>query len=236
MKKMAQKTIMTGLALAGVFAGLVGNPFTATDSNVEAQGLTGDATQDFINLIGERARQIGQERDLYASVMIAQAILESHSGQSGLAIGPSYNLYGIKGSYNGRSVTMKTWEDDGFGNPYYIDAPFRAYNSWAESMYDYANLLSSDFYAGARKSFAPNYWDATAALTGTYATDTSYATKLNSIIERYGLTVYDQPTYVAAAPAGDTVWNSYRGQYTSSQTLAEDESWSTYLRNNGYGQ
>ncbi|MDQ0221764.1 glucosaminidase domain-containing protein [Streptococcus moroccensis] len=235
MTKGTQKWMMAGLALSGMIAGLFGNPFSESENNtVEAEGLTGDATVNFINLVGERARQIAQERDLYASVMIAQAILESHSGQSGLALGPSYNLYGIKGSYYGNSVTMKTWEDDGFGNPYYIDAPFRAYNSWAESMYDYANLLSTDFYAGARKSYAPNYWDATAALTGTYATDTTYNLKLNSIIEAYGLTVYDQPAYGYLPGADESVWNHYRGQYTSAQILAEDQAWATYT-NSGYG-
>ena len=36
-----------------------------------------------------------------------------------------------------------------------------------------------------------SYKDATAALTGVYATDTTYGDKLNSIIEQYQLTIYD---------------------------------------------
>ena len=35
-----------------------------------------------------------------------------------------------------------------------------------------------------------SYKDATAALTGVYATDTTYGDKLNSIIEQYQLTIY----------------------------------------------
>ncbi len=42
-------------------------------------------TWDFIMEIGEDARKVGQEEDLYASVMIAQAILESGSGRSRLS-------------------------------------------------------------------------------------------------------------------------------------------------------
>lgn len=44
-----------------------------------------------------RLGKIGLKEDLYASVMIAQAILESASGQSELAQAPNYNLLsGIK--------------------------------------------------------------------------------------------------------------------------------------------
>lgn len=38
-----------------------------------------------------------------------------------------------------------------------------------------------------------SFQDATAALTGRYATDTAYADKLNALIEQYGLTSYDEP-------------------------------------------
>ncbi len=53
-----------------------------------------DPTEAFISQIGESARQLGQENDLYASVMIAQAILESGSGQSGLGfLSPLQSLW-----------------------------------------------------------------------------------------------------------------------------------------------
>ena len=60
------------------------------------------STSEFIRKIGEEARVIGQRHDLYASVMIAQAILESGSGNSALAAAPNYNLFGIKGAYHGQ--------------------------------------------------------------------------------------------------------------------------------------
>ena len=53
-------------------------------------------TEKFISLVGESARTIAAENDLYASVMIAQAILESASGNSTLAQAPNNNLFGIK--------------------------------------------------------------------------------------------------------------------------------------------
>lgn len=82
-------------------------------------------TSNFIKEIGEEARKIGLEEDLYGSVMIAQAILESASGQSRLSQAPYHNLFGIKGTYEGKGVTFKTQEDDGSGNLYTIDAMFR---------------------------------------------------------------------------------------------------------------
>ena len=85
--------------------------------------------------------------NLYASVMIAQTILESNSGQSALSQAPNYNFFGIKGDYNGKSVTMQTWEDDGNGNAYTIDAAFRSYDNPMESLEDYAQFLQKNIYA-----------------------------------------------------------------------------------------
>ena len=170
--------------------------------------------------IGESARQLGQENDLYASVMIAQAILESGSGQSGLSSYPHYNLFGIKGSYAGQSAVMQTWEDDGAGNAYTINDAFRSYPSYYESLQDYVAVLKQGHFAGAWKSNTSSYQDATAALTGVYATDTSYYAKLNNIIETYNLTQYDSPN-VQGGITG-SVYNPYRQQFTSQEILNLD--------------
>lgn len=151
-------------------------------------------TERFIALIGEQARKVAADHDVYASVMIAQAILESGSGSSALSQAPYNNLFGIKGSYQGRSVTMPTSEDDGTGSLYGIDASFRAYGSPYESMVDYADLVGkSPVYKAARRDTAATPADAARALQGTYATDTSYAAKLVGLIETYHLTDYDKP-------------------------------------------
>ncbi|MDH6365218.1 flagellum-specific peptidoglycan hydrolase FlgJ [Enterococcus sp. PF1-24] len=148
-------------------------------------------TQEFIDLIKNDAQQVAWDYDLYASVMIAQAILETGSGNSALSSPPNYNLFGIKGAYEGASVSFPTQEDDGSGNLYTIQAAFRKYPSVKESLEDYARLLHTNFYKGAWKSNAATYKDATKFLTGKYATDTSYNKKLNALIETYKLTDYD---------------------------------------------
>ncbi|ENZ5627707.1 glucosaminidase domain-containing protein, partial [Enterococcus hirae] len=100
-----------------------------------------ESVESFIRKIGESARKIGQENDLYASVMIAQAILESASGQSQLAQAPNYNLFGIKGTHNGKGVSFATQEDLGDGTLYTTQATFRQYENYEESLNDYAQLL-----------------------------------------------------------------------------------------------
>ncbi len=156
------------------------------------------STSEFIRKIGEEARVIGQRHDLYASVMIAQAILESGSGNSALAAPPNYNLFGIKGAYQGQSVSFSTQEDDGKGKMTTIHADFRQYPSYKESLTDYSKLIinglagNPTFYHGVLKANTTNYQQATKFLTGRYATDTYYDKKLNALIETYQLTEYDQ--------------------------------------------
>ena len=170
-------------------------------------------TEKFISLVGESARTIAAENDLYESVMIAQAILESASGNSTLAQAPNNNLFGIKGTYHGNSVQLPTREDDGTGATYTIMSDFRQYETVDESLSDYADLLSNsmgDFYAGARKSNSDSFVDACDFLVGRYATDIFYSEKLQDLIETYDLTRFDVPlTYELAdtfvLPAKDEV-------------------------------
>ena len=122
------------LVAAGTVAAAMSEHVGNVDANDGAYTQYADPTETFISQIGESARQLAQENDLYASVMIAQAILESGAGQSGLSSYPHYNLFGIKGSYAGQSAVMQTWEDDGNGNAYTINDAFRSYPSYYESV------------------------------------------------------------------------------------------------------
>lgn len=188
---------------------LVPETTVASDGSIHFE--KDESVETFIKKIGEPARKIGQKEDLYASVMIAQAILESASGTSQLAQAPNYNLFGIKGSYKGKSATFNTQEDTGGGNMTTIQASFRAYENYEESFDDYAKLMkegltgNSTFYSGAWKSNTETYEDATRFLTGKYATDTSYNQKLNGLIETYDLTEYDKERTVEVNKQGFVV-------------------------------
>jgi len=230
--KIRNKTKLLGFVVSvvavGTFTAAMSEHVTSVGANDGTYQTYQDPTEAFISQIGESARQLGQENDLYASVMIAQAILESGSGQSGLASYPHYNLFGIKGSYAGQSAVMQTLEDDGSGNMYTINDAFRSYPSYYESLQDYVAVLKKAHFAGAWKSNTSSYQDATAALTGVYATDTSYNAKLNHIIEAYNLTQYDSPN-VQGGVTG-SVYNPYRQQFTSQEILNLDIAWANRLR------
>ncbi len=156
-------------------------------------------TDQFLKKIADDAQEIGQKEGIYASVMMAQAILESGSGNSLLSSEPNHNLFGIKGSYKGSSVTFNTLEQDSSGQSYQIRAQFRKYPSYKESLEDYADLIKNgltgnpDFYKPTWKSETKDYKEATKYLEGRYATDRQYSQKLNAIIEAYDLTKYDEP-------------------------------------------
>ena len=188
-------------------------------SDLTSRALFSRATIDpaaFISQICGYATEVAAANDLYASVMMAQAILESGWGASTLTT-TANNMFGIKGSYNGQYVTMDTYEDDGSGNYYLISAKFRKYPSLKESFEDNAYVLRNTsfssgnyYYSGAWKSNTTSYTQATAWLQGRYATDTSYASKLNNLISTYNLTQYD-------------TGSSNAGSGNSNETIVSDE-------------
>lgn len=155
-------------------------------------------TDKFIEEIGKSAQSLGEKYDVFASVMIAQAILESGSGTSELSRQPNFNLFGMKGSYNGNSVIFATQEDRGNGDLYTIQDSFRKYSDYAHSLEDYVKLIRGGiqgndlFYKGAWRSTAKNYLKTADFLTGKYATDTEYNRKLSSLIATYHLTQFDK--------------------------------------------
>lgn len=188
-------------------------------SDLTSRALFSRATIDpaaFISQICGYATEVAAANDLYASVIMAQAILESGWGASTLTT-TANNMFGIKGSYNGQYVTMDTYEDDGSGNYYLISAKFRKYPSLKESFEDNAYVLRNTsfssgnyYYSGAWKSNTTSYTQATAWLQGRYATDTSYASKLNNLISTYNLTQYD-------------TGSSNAGGGNSNETIVSDE-------------
>lgn len=189
--------------------------------------------QAFINQIAPSAKTLASANNLYASVMIAQAIVESGWGSSTLSKAPNYNLFGIKGTYNGQSVTMKTQEWSEKEGRYWIDAKFRKYPSYKESLGDNVTILKTTsfssgnyYYSGAWKSNTKSYKDATAWLTGRYATAPNYGSTLNSIIQSYNLTQYDTGSSTSTPQPVQTnamyrLYNPNSGEHFYTASVAE---------------
>ncbi|MFJ5965535.1 phage tail protein [Bacillus sp. NPDC093026] len=148
------------------------------------------AAADFIKKLAPGAQKVYKKYNVLASLVIAQGCLESGFGTSGLAK-QANNLFGVKGTYNGKYVLMWTSEQDRKGNVTRIQAKFRKYPSYAESLADLGSLYTrlSRYKAVVGET---NYKKACHAVTDAgYATDINYPSKLISIIEKYNLTKYD---------------------------------------------
>ncbi|AYE39047.1 hypothetical protein D1B17_10555 [Companilactobacillus zhachilii] len=198
-------------------------PANAVKSITQASATSGvtKAQQDaFLKNIGPIAQQAASKYNVYASVMMAQAIVESGWGTSTLS-SQSNNYFGVKGDYNGSYVSMPTYEWSADKGYYTIYANFRKYPSPYESFADNGSLLRNGisgapkFYSGTWKENASSYKDATAWLQGRYATSPIYASTLNRIIETYNLTQYD-----SEASTGGTSDNSVSGTQTAMDDTA----------------
>ncbi|MGP4116348.1 glycoside hydrolase family 73 protein [Levilactobacillus zymae] len=165
-----------------------------------AVGVTSHAAttqQTFISKLKSPVKTVANQYKLYPSVMMAQAALESAWGTSQLTL-QANNYFGIKGSYNGQSVSMETSEYDANGKLYTTSANFRKYPNAKASMTDNAKLLrnglsyNTAYYSGTWRENAATYEAAANALTGTYATSPHYGASLISLIQQYDLASLDK--------------------------------------------
>ncbi|NNC94457.1 MAG: LysM peptidoglycan-binding domain-containing protein [Chitinophagales bacterium] len=150
-------------------------------SEISAQSDVEDYIQQFNRMAVEEMHKFG----IPASITLAQGILESGSGKSGLAV-RSNNHFGIKchTGWAGR----KTYHDDDKKNEC-----FRVYTEASESFRDHSLFL----FHRSRYSFLfelerTDYkeWAKGLKKAG-YATNPKYAHLLINLIERYNLHAYD---------------------------------------------
>lgn len=184
-------------------------PQENSTTDLSALHFSNNASQQaFIQSVAPGAIQGWNEYKVLPSITVAQAIVESGWGRSALST-QAHNLFGIKGSYNGNSVVMRTREVYG-GRSVYVNANFRAYANNSESVTDhgrflnvnsrYRNLLGDTNYASVANKLRQDG----------YATDPSYASTLIRFVQTYNLNQLD-----AVALSGKVVTNK---QTESAQT------------------
>ena len=177
--------------------------------------------QSFLNTIGPVAQQVAQENGIYASVMIAQAALESGWGNSALST-EGHNLFGVKWNGTGNYVTMPTQEYYG-GQWHTINAKFQSYNSYYDSLTSYAQLIKNNFPNSTRANAAtPQIAAANLknGVYGSYATDPNYANSLDRMISDYGLTRYDVYTGTSSTNQNQQNSNAANSSQHESQISA----------------
>jgi flagellar protein FlgJ len=153
----------------------------------------GDAlphVEAFVQRVLPHAQEASASTGIPAQFMMGQAALETGWGQAEIrgADGQnSHNLFGIKAgsSWRGRTVDIVTTEYVN-GKPQKQVDSFRAYDSYADSFRDYANLLRSN---PRYQNVIAQGQDAAGFAQGLqqagYATDPKYAQKLMGVIRQF---------------------------------------------------
>ncbi|MBR0064316.1 MAG: glucosaminidase domain-containing protein [Paludibacteraceae bacterium] len=156
----------------------------------------------------ETALQNQADYGIPASIIMAQALLESGAGQSELAL-KAKNHFGIKCT------------GDWFGGVYYYDDErsgecFRQYRDAGESFKDHALFLQRPRYASCFEIAIEDYegWAYRLRECG-YATDKQYAPKLIKIIEDYGLAELAQESKAESRKSKDESQKSNAGSQKS---------------------
>lgn len=145
----------------------------------------------FIDTISDSVVKSCGANDLLPSPSIAQAILESGWGSSELAL-KANAIFGIKADsrWSGKKYLKVTQEY--VGNEYkQVQAYFRAYDDWGESIIDHALfLVENKRYKNLIGVTDYKKYCELIKADG-YATSPDYDTKLINIIEKYNLAQYD---------------------------------------------
>lgn len=175
--------------------------------------VEGDYSPDaWISMLAHDAVAVAAKNDLLASVMLAQASLETGWGKTDLA--KRHNIFGMKADLiNSTWKEWSVWDGKTYekyspeeynGVVRQVKSAFRVYDSYRQCMEDYAAfLLHVRNNKGLKYARIQGMRDPAEVIhairigTGTdahpegYATDSGYETKVLNLIKKYNLTKYD---------------------------------------------
>ncbi len=194
----------------------------APKKRTQVSEMQGWSAAEVVDAVGPLFTEDQRKTGILASVSMAQFIVESGYGQSKLSL-EANNCFGIKGykedtprvdcPWDGVSVyIISTKEYDSYGNAYYTEASFRAYDCMEDSIEDHSRILitSTD---GDRPRYegvvgCKDYRKAAQIIrNGGYATSPDYVDLICDVIEYWDLTQYDLDnvttdySYTAPVPA-----------------------------------
>lgn len=199
-QQMSQKMADKGLGLADLIVKHLersqGNakrtdPVAAAASAMNAAAPAFGNAKDFVSRMRSHAEDAARALGVPAHFIVGQAALETGWGRheiKGADGTNSRNLFGIKAGGNWTGKTVDVWTTEYInGVPRKMIDKFRAYDSYAESFRDYANLIGRNArYAGAAQAGADAVQFARGLARGGYATDPQYASKLAQVIQQAG--------------------------------------------------
>ena len=173
---------------------------------------------NFINLIGNAAVKVYDKYRILPSLTIAQAIVESRWGKSGLSR-DCYNFFGMKWR-DGCGCDFKVYqtkEQLKDGKYITISAAFRKYSSVDEGIEGYYRFLQYKRYANLKN--VTDYKEACDLIRKDgWATSLSYTETLINVIERYGLDKGDK-AHVSGADTSSPAAVNYAAVVTAEHGL-----------------
>jgi len=183
-------THIPGLLKSAAYADIEAKkPMSSLTPILEKPTSLSGKSAEFHDRMAHHAVKASQETGMPANYMLGQAALETGWGRREIKAAngaPSYNLFGIKatGGWKGKVAETVTTE--------YINGvkqkrveKFRAYDSYAESFKDFANLIQNNpRYKAVMENVSSVTGYARALQNAGYATDPNYANKLASVINK----------------------------------------------------
>lgn len=155
-------------------------------ANVEKPKYINDYSnkKEFLEMLASHS-SLAKEYNIFPEVMMGQAILESGWGQSGLAK-YNKNLFGVKVPYSergkGKGVVYKTYEEID-GKTIRISDEFRKFDTYEQSIRQYLNLLTGNYYSSFGVNKAKDYKEQIQRIKNAgYATDSRYVNKVLNVI------------------------------------------------------
>ena len=192
-------------------------------------GYTTAQAKSFIDKIAPLMQAEAKKRGYkIVSTAIAQSVIESAAGTSGLA--KYNNFFGLKcgSSWKGDSVNMKTKEEYKVGTLTTIRDNFRAYPNMEDGVKGYYDFISAKRYANLKTATTPRQYAEYLKADG-YATSSTYVNTLVSTVNKYNLERYDgesidDPTDLAIEHP--TLRKGDRNEFV--------RAWQIYLNSHGY--
>lgn len=206
----AEHQASTGASMRPTSAERMPAPERVTHRETEAatsETRAAPHVEAFLTRLREPAEAAARESGVPASLILAQAALETGWGEHEIpndAGGNSHNLFGIKatGDWDGNVTRITTTEYIDGRARQRVDA-FRVYDSFEAAFKDYAGLIGDNPRYAAVVTASSAQHAARALQAGGYATDPNYADKVIAVMGQIDDHFANGPTLARADEIGE---------------------------------
>ena len=139
----------------------------------------GMTPEEFVQEIESTVQSVCKEYEIYPSVCIAQACIESEFGKSTIG---DYNIFGRKYNGKGKKAQNVLTQEEESGTMISIEADFQDYDSLEEAVRDYCVLITEDEQYKPAMDAVYDFDNYVETLASIYATNSSYGDLIKTVI------------------------------------------------------